>query len=73
LVWIADRDSSLHGTLLDSTDLHINHPNTLHDADLDILVIGTRQDFIDEIIGTVTPILKSGGIIISTNGETSIQ
>jgi len=69
LVWIADRDLSLHGSCLDQIDLHINHPNTLQDVDLDILVIGARQDFIDEIIRSAAPLMKTTAIIISVNGR----
>jgi len=69
LVWVADRDPELHGITLDGTDLCITHPNTLNNACLDILIIGVRQDFIDEIIRHVTPIMKLETIIISINGK----
>lgn len=73
LVWVADRDPELHGITLDGTDLCITHPNTLNNACLDILIIGARQDFIDEIIHNVTPIMKLGAVIISINGKKSLH
>jgi len=73
LVWVADKEPSLHGVSLDGTELNIAHPNTLLIANLDILIIGARQDFIDEITSIATPDMKPGAIIISTKGKTSIH
>lgn len=71
LVWVADRDLSLHGIILDGTELYITHPDTLHDAGLDILVIGARKNFVDEIINRARPMLKRSTIIISVKGKLS--
>lgn len=71
LVWVADRDTALHGILLDGTKLHIAHPGTLADANLDILVIGARKDFVDEIICTAAPVLKAGASIVSVKGKSA--
>ncbi|MFA5171891.1 MAG: glycosyltransferase family 2 protein [Sulfuriferula sp.] len=73
LVWVADRDSSQHGTLLNGTTLHISHPATLSDAALDILVIGTRREFIDEIISTSISIMKAGATILSIKGKLIVR
>lgn len=69
LVWVADRDVSQHGINLDDTKLLISHPNTLIDANLDILVIGARKEFVEEIIATARPLLKQSGIIVSVRGS----
>jgi glycosyltransferase involved in cell wall biosynthesis len=71
LVWVADRDASLHDTYLEGTKLYIVSPDTLRDADIDILVIGASTDFIDEIISMATPLLKTGATIVSSKGKTS--
>jgi glycosyltransferase involved in cell wall biosynthesis len=71
LVWVADRDTALHGTVLAETTLQIAHPDTLPQATLDILVIGARKDFVDEIIRTAVPIMKTGATIISVKGITA--
>jgi len=68
LVWIADRQPELEGTLLNGTDLIINHPNTLQATKLDILVIGARKDFVDEIINFATPIMPPKVTIVSVKG-----
>lgn len=73
LVWVADRDTALHGTPLDGTALHIASPDTLREANLDIFVIGARREFVAEIISAATPVLKAGAIIVSVNGKFSVD
>lgn len=68
LVWVADRDVALHGIPMDGTALHISTPDTLSEADLDIFVIGARREFVAEIIGIVSPLLKAGAAIVSVDG-----
>jgi len=71
LFWVADKDPSLQGICLDGTDLNITHPDTLKDANLDILVIGARRDFVDEIINIAEPAMKSRAIMVSVKGKSS--
>lgn len=73
LVWVTDRDVSLHGTLLDGTALPIVSPSTLPDAALDVLVIGARRDFIDDITAIAMPVMKPGASIISVNGTVAVR
>lgn len=73
LVWVADQDTSLHGTEFDGTTLHVAHPGTLPDAALDILVIGARRDFVDEISSIAMPVMKTGASIISVKGTISVS
>ena len=69
LVWVADKNPALLGTPLDGTELNIADPDTLGVADLDILVIGAREEFVDEIIRAAKPVLKPGATILSTRGR----
>lgn len=71
LVWVADRDISLQGTLLDGTGRHIVNPSTLPEAGLDVLVIGARKEFVDEIISMAAPLLNAGGALVSIKGKSS--
>ncbi len=68
LVWISDRDVALQGTCLDGTEISISHPDTMIEASLDILVVGARRDFVDEITNYAIPFLNGGAFIISTKG-----
>ena len=68
LVWVTDKQESLHGARLDGTRLKITPPETLADADLDIFVIGARRKFIPEITEFAAPLLKPGAVIVSVDG-----
>lgn len=68
LVWVTDRNTDLHDTPLDGTELRIASPETLRDADLDVLVIGARREFVAGIASTALPLLKAGAAIISVDG-----
>lgn len=73
LVWVADKDTTIQGTPLDGTQLLISHPASLSDVDLDILVIGTRKDFVPEIIKTASTNLKAGTLIVSVKGQIKLD
>jgi glycosyltransferase involved in cell wall biosynthesis len=73
IFWAADRDTALHGENLVGTDLTIFHPDTLCNANLDILVICARSEFVAEITKAAMPLLPVGGRIVSVNGVVFVQ
>jgi len=72
LVWIADKDSAQHGWCMDGTNLPIMAIESLEDANLDLLVIGARKDFVDEITNIAKKSLKSGSVIVSVKGQINV-
>lgn len=68
LCWVADRDIALQGTTLERTNLTIARPETLREANLDILILGVRGDFVDEVIRSAIPHLKAQATIVSVLG-----
>lgn len=73
LVWVADQNSINHGINFDGTELIISAPETIIDANLDILVIGTRPEFIGDVITSVSNIISSEIMFISTDGIKTIN
>jgi hypothetical protein len=68
LIWATDKDVGLHGIKLDKSELVITAPETIKSVSLEILIIGTRKEFIDDVIAYAKPLLPAGVIIISMNG-----
>ena len=68
LVWIADRNESQQGRRLEGTELETVSPETLHLANLDVLVIGARWEFVNEILGQAAPQLRHDAVIVSVQG-----
>ncbi len=72
LVWAADREECLHGDLLEGTDLRISPPQTIHEADLGILVLGTRRDVVEPVMKEARPLLRTGTYVVSVKGVEEI-
>lgn len=68
LAWAADREEHLHGVLLEGTDLHISPPQSLPEAELGILVLGTRRDIVGQVMKEARPILRKGTLVVSVKG-----
>ena len=72
LVWAADREESLHGVLLDWTDLRISPPQSLPEAEIGILVLGTRRDVVESVMKEAHPLLRKGTYVVSVKGVEKI-
>ena len=68
LVWIADREVLLSGAEVEGTQLLISETASLINANLDVLVIGTRKQFVAEIIAEASTVLKPEASIVSIQG-----
>lgn len=72
LVWVTDKSSEFRDLSFLDTGLTIMPPETLASETLDILIIATRRDFIDEVktfAAAHQPVLET----VSLNGNASIQ
>lgn|GEM_PF-1452258 len=73
LVWVADRQQDLHGIVLDGMDLVISSPESLKSADLDILVLGIRTEFVQEVTDIALSHMRSRSFIVSVKGVTPVE
>jgi len=73
LVWVTDINSRLHSIKLDGTELTISEPATIGDAQLDILVIATRKEYISDVKHAVSGQISPETIIISTEGVSQLH
>jgi len=68
LVWAGDLDPRIEGEILQGTPLVVTSPETLRDANLDILIIGTRSDVVPNVVFQASPLLRAGAIVASVKG-----
>jgi len=72
LVWAADREPTLHGRNLDWTQLNISSPDTLQAAELDVLALGVRREFVAEVTAHARKLLRPGARILSVQGVETV-
>lgn len=70
MAWVTDKQSGFHGDKLEYTELCISPPETICTAQLDCLVVATRQSFINDVIHAASATLTPGTAIISVDGLT---
>lgn len=68
IVWAADSNVLLQGNKLADTNVEILPPSTLAQADLDVLILGVREDFVAEVSLLAKKSLKPGAAIVSVLG-----
>jgi O-methyltransferase len=74
LVWIADRNPLLHGQQISCSNLTISSPASLGLAGIDVLILGVRDEFVDEVISEASKGLRHNATIVSIQGvHTVIQ
>jgi len=70
--WAADRESTLHGRPLDWTEISISSPDTLPEAELDVLVLGVRGEFVPEVVAQARGLPRPGARILSVLGVETV-
>jgi hypothetical protein len=68
LVWAGDRDAGIEGEVLPGTQLAVSSPETLREANVDVLIVGTRSDVVPQVISEAAPLLHAGVIVASVRG-----
>lgn len=72
LVWVSDRDPVLQGKSMETFDVCVQSPDSLGQAGIDILVLGTRGAFVNEISSRASREMKPGSLIVSVAGVVSV-
>jgi glycosyltransferase involved in cell wall biosynthesis len=72
IVWAADSNVLLQSGKLENTDVFISPPATLYDADLDILILGVKEEHVNEVSALAKHSLKRGAMIVSVTGIETI-
>lgn len=70
LCWIGDREAMFQGARVEGTELTVSAPSSIEHASLDVLLICTRREHIEEVVATASGGLKSGTTLISADGIT---
>jgi len=66
LVWVTDKNRVHHGLIFyNGIDLLISAPETIVSANIDILIIGTRAEFVTDVTSFVSTTLNTEVIFIS--------
>lgn len=73
ITWITDKAKEHHGVPMEHTQIKISPPDTLDDAQIDHLIIGTRRKFINEIIQSTREKLPQGASFITIDGIKSVK
>ena len=68
IVWIADKSKQLHGEKMEPINMTISPPETIADAGLDCLIIGTQRKHINSIKKEVKNKISPSTFIISLEG-----
>jgi hypothetical protein len=73
LVWAADSNALLQGEKLAETDIVIMPPSSLSSANLDILILGVKEEFVAEVSAIAKKSLRNGAAIVSVKGIETIE
>ena len=73
LVWLGDSNPALLADYIPASELPISRPALLGLADIDVLVIAIRMEYLDDVIATARKALKSGAYIVSLKGVEQIR
>lgn len=71
LVWVTDKDKNLHDIRLDGTAMTIVAPETITQTVFDILIIATRNEFVQDVIAYASPQLSADTVFVSVEGYES--